>query len=754
MKRKTNCKRIVSIFTLFTLLLTLALSPTIVPPIKAAPFIIRVPKDCSTIQEAIDAAGARDTIQVAPGTYHENLVISKSVSLIGENAATTIIDGSETKDHVVYIGYTNNVVFSGFTVQGSWGDPLQSPTYVGIRLSGAENCTISDNIITGNWYGLELEGTYNRLFNNTIINNQKGVFIKGRFNVLRDNNITHNSLWNFGAYGPQFIDTSNKVDEKPIYYLVNEHDKRIPDDAGYVGVVNSERIVVKNIDIKNNFYGIQFTDTTHSLIENVTIRNCPYGILLGGSYNEIRFNNISGSLFARDIGMSDTGIGIGGDWNIVSENIVSFYFEGVIISGYKNTISKNVIKNSRYGISLNGIYVRYNLVENNLVENSSNSGIGLGNGPAYNKVVGNTVIGSKGMGIGLDRGYKNEIYRNNFIDNEVQAYFSEFGSQDIWDNGYEGNYWSDYTGKDFDKDGIGDTFLPHQGVDWHPLVNPWTPLTPLPEVLLSISTFKDQVPIISNVTLCDEGLTTIEAKHGVSSYDWVLPSGTYHVNASIFYNDHVYDSDQIKVSLMGYTKLSISFQFGNMTVSCVDDEQRPLENCTIVFTREDEERVRNSDGLGLATLEAYYGEWMVDTYWMGVPVGGINVTVDTPDTQVKIKCGVGDFTVIAIDEKGEFIKANFTLANETYGLCFSGCLDGVIENHTFTKIPLIDYKLTIRNGFETHTYSLDTSRAREIKIEIIVKPFLETPLGMATMGGLMVLGVILAVSILRVRGKS
>ena len=70
--------------------------------------------------------------------------------------------------------------------------------------------------------------------------------------------------------------------------------------------------------------------------------------------------------------------------------------------------------------------------------------------------------------------YSNLLYRNNLIDNKQNA--EEDTAMNSWDNGEEGNYWSDYTGEDLDGDGIGDTpyLIPDKGkaMDNYPLMKP------------------------------------------------------------------------------------------------------------------------------------------------------------------------------------------------------------------------------------------------------------------------------------------
>ena len=79
----------------------------------------------------------------------------------------------------------------------------------------------------------------------------------------------------------------------------------------------------------------------------------------------------------------------------------------------------------------------------------------------------------------------NTVYHNSFIDNHMQAFDSGFN---IWDNGYPsgGNYWSNYTGKDANHDGIGDTPYNVRGgtsQDRYPLIHPLGGARPYVQVI-------------------------------------------------------------------------------------------------------------------------------------------------------------------------------------------------------------------------------------------------------------------------------
>lgn len=100
----------------------------------------------SKISSAVTAARPGDTILVAPGTYNEDVMVTKPVSLIGEDAATTIINANGLANGVYIDGMDNhglkNVVVTGFTVENA--------EFEGILVANATSVSVQSNVVVNN----------------------------------------------------------------------------------------------------------------------------------------------------------------------------------------------------------------------------------------------------------------------------------------------------------------------------------------------------------------------------------------------------------------------------------------------------------------------------------------------------------------------------------------------------------------------------------------------------------------------------
>lgn len=139
-------------------------------------------------------------------------------------------------------------------------------------------------------------------------------------------------------------------------------------------------------------------------------------------------------------------------------------------SGEYVSLVGNTIKSNSYGIVLDN--ATRCTVAGNTISNITNFGVYLGS--SSGNVFFDNDIADSVYGVGLVDAWNSTFYHNNLLNNAEQVY--TYQSENTWDNGCEGNYWSNYDGVDLDGDGVGDTSIPWEGVDDYPLTSVyWSP---------------------------------------------------------------------------------------------------------------------------------------------------------------------------------------------------------------------------------------------------------------------------------------
>jgi parallel beta-helix repeat protein len=128
----------------------------------------------SSIQAAIYDSDTTngDTITVDAGTYYENVVVNKSLTLLGGDRNITIIDGNGS-GNVINIT-SDDVNISGFTIRNSGTGGNDAGIHV-----ESNNNTITDNIIFNNTQGIRLESSNNNTISNNYFNNTNNAWDDG-----------------------------------------------------------------------------------------------------------------------------------------------------------------------------------------------------------------------------------------------------------------------------------------------------------------------------------------------------------------------------------------------------------------------------------------------------------------------------------------------------------------------------------------------------------------------------------------------
>jgi len=258
---------------LFTIILSLVV---ILPALEstktvcAVVGVINVPGDYATIQAAINHASSGYTIVVHDGTYVENVVVNKSVSLFGEDRDRTFIDGNQSNSVVNVTA--NDVAVEGFTIKNSGTNAPDS----GIYVEGSSRVIIRNNTFTDNSNAVSLRFcTDNAVLNNTMFSNDGyGAYLSSSANnVVSDNMISSNDLGVF-----LFSCSANTLDANVFF-----------DNRYGIFLFQSVGDIISGNSIYSNDFGIYLLASTNNTIYHNNIDD-----IIQASSDSVNYWNYTG----------------------------------------------------------------------------------------------------------------------------------------------------------------------------------------------------------------------------------------------------------------------------------------------------------------------------------------------------------------------------------------------------------------------------------------------------------------------------
>jgi len=343
----------------------------------------------------------------------------------------------------------------GIMIDGAGFDLQGTGIGAGVNLTRRANVTVKKIEINNFFYGIYLNSSLNNnLSNNNIQANLYGIYLfESSNNTIIGSNITKNN-----SFGIWFrCSSKNDINENRISENVQ--------DGIWLSCSSDNNRVSGNI-IDSNGYGIRIDDHSNNILRNNDFVDNIYNF------------GVFGSLlpeFIQDIDESNTVNGKPIYYWINKQDMTV-----PINAGYVALINCSGVTVKNLNLSSNGqglllaSTTESSIVQNNITDNIH--GIYMCDS-TNNTVIGNNITRNAANGIYLYYSLSNTFFHNNFINNTTPIY--DVGDpSNIWDNGGEGNHWSNYEARypnaaELDGSGIWNTpyVLDRKNKDNYPLVN-------------------------------------------------------------------------------------------------------------------------------------------------------------------------------------------------------------------------------------------------------------------------------------------
>ncbi|MCJ2670448.1 MAG: right-handed parallel beta-helix repeat-containing protein [Candidatus Thermoplasmatota archaeon] len=433
----------------------------------------------------------------ASGIYLQN----SGSSVVSGNTAEVAAPWSTCNG--IYVGSSPNTMISGnaATAVGSRGSG--GSWAWGIHLAQSENSVISGNTASGyaDWGAAGLiirQSPFVTVERNNLETSGSGIDLDYSEGTTIVQN-TASGWWNgiFASHSPSLVVRENIAEarySRGIGLLSGTQESIIANNTasvtnalGGVGIVAGGDTTIENNIVNVRGYGSGWgvgiiADYDWNIVQNNTVTvisdNPSIGIHMQGNYgtaqdNVVQVNAGTGlrsgshvSLLRNEVSVTfGNGIVIYGCCNTVTENDITATGYGIqMYATCCQTVSRNEIRGANIGMNLASWSSRHNIIDNVVADGGTGIVI-AGNDWAwvYGTLVRGNLFARNQRGMFMGHNVRDhDLYYNCFIENQVQL--QRYGRLENiqWDDGAgKGNWWSDYQ--------PGDP-LPHQGVDWYPLL--------------------------------------------------------------------------------------------------------------------------------------------------------------------------------------------------------------------------------------------------------------------------------------------
>ncbi len=300
-----------------------------------------------------------------------------------------------------------------------------------IFLNNTLNGRIFDNNLTSTQfkgYGLYIENSNTQVTNNIINNYYQGLIVKNS-NVTITNNLFENSV--IAASVSNILSTLNN--KKVFWNILFENNNFFHSSTGLI-LKGTELFPIQyKISLKGNIFeanvnGSDISSYGVTLSDNYFFKNSGFALQLMRSLN----SNITNNKFDHNrVGISINSPNYSPKFNSINCGL------NPLIPECKEPIINNTLLLHYSNIT----------IDNNIISNQTSYGLYISANCDYNTII-----------------------ENNILNNSIQA--QQESKTNFWSNNKKGNYWSDYTGKDKNNDGIGDTpyVINNNGEDTKPLM--------------------------------------------------------------------------------------------------------------------------------------------------------------------------------------------------------------------------------------------------------------------------------------------